>query len=206
MGVGSSARGTHQCPCPCTRLSSPFLMIPLSLPLVCCRQGVPQGQTEGGGIVLAYAGARAPRGAVTRQGVVHTDLQSPLDCPKTSLCLSPPQRVWLHDVKQRHATAESPTPHTGRGVVDTGQFINFLLHNHFITEFFKKKKSGEAKDSAFFPFSILLHKRAKPILPPGRANSKPSPSARTQTLYSPLTLSLPPYPLPPPPRVEPLDQ
>jgi hypothetical protein len=35
---------------------------------------------------------------------------------------------------------------------------------HFITENFKNKKSGEAKDSAFFPFFILLHKRAKPIL------------------------------------------
>jgi hypothetical protein len=50
-------------------------------PLVCCRQGVPQGQWESGGIVLAvHAGARAPRGGVTRQGVVLTDLQSLLDC------------------------------------------------------------------------------------------------------------------------------
>ena len=37
-------------------------------------QGVPQGQKE------SYAGARAPRGGVTRQGVVLTDLQSLLDC------------------------------------------------------------------------------------------------------------------------------
>jgi hypothetical protein len=32
-----------------------------------------------------------------------------------------------------------------------------LLRKHFITENFKNKKSGEAKDSAFFPFFILLH-------------------------------------------------
>ena len=32
-------------------------------------------------IVLATdAGPRAPSGGVTRQGVVHTDLQSPVDC------------------------------------------------------------------------------------------------------------------------------
>ena len=29
--------------------------------------------------------------------------------------------------------------------MNIGPFINFLLHNHFITEFFFKKKSGEAK-------------------------------------------------------------
>jgi hypothetical protein len=52
------------------------------------------------------------------------------------------------------------------GVVVTGPFLNFLLHNHFITEKFYKKKSGEAKDSANFSFFILLHKRAKPMLPP----------------------------------------
>jgi hypothetical protein len=33
-------------------------------------------------------------------------------------------------------------------VVISGAFINFLLHNHFITEKNLKKKSGEAKDSA----------------------------------------------------------
>jgi hypothetical protein len=41
-----------------------------------------------------------------------------------------------------------------------------LLHNHFITEFFLKKKSGEANDEANFSFFILLHKRAKPALHP----------------------------------------
>jgi hypothetical protein len=39
------------------------------------------GQTESGGRVLAVnAGARAPRGGVTRQGAVLTDLQSLCDC------------------------------------------------------------------------------------------------------------------------------
>jgi hypothetical protein len=51
-------------------------------------------------------------------------------------------------------------------VVVTGPFIKNLLHNHFITEFFFKKKSGEANDEANFSFIILLHKRAKPALPP----------------------------------------
>ena len=46
-----------------------------------CPQGVPHGQTESRGRVLAViAGARAPRGGVTRQGVVLTDLMSLLDC------------------------------------------------------------------------------------------------------------------------------
>jgi hypothetical protein len=34
-----------------------------------------------------------------------------------------------------------------------------------ITSYKKKSFSGEAKDSAIFPFYFLLHKRAKPILP-----------------------------------------
>jgi hypothetical protein len=41
----------------------------------------PHGQMESGGRVLAVnAGARAPRGGVTRHGVVRTDLQSLCDC------------------------------------------------------------------------------------------------------------------------------
>ena len=68
------------------------------------------------------------------------------------------------------------------GVVESEPFINFLLHNHFITEKFKKKKSGDVNDEAKFSLFILLHKRAKPILPPGRANSKPFPSARVEPL------------------------
>ncbi len=70
----------------------------------------------------------------------------------------------------------------------SGPFFKILLHNHFITDFFFKK-TGEAKDSAIFPFFILLHKRAKPILPP---YLHPNLRARTQTLYSPLTLTLSP--------------
>ncbi len=45
----------------------------------------------------------------------------------------------------------------------SGAFIIFLLHNHFITEILKKKKSGEAKDSVNFSFFILLRKRANPL-------------------------------------------
>jgi hypothetical protein len=50
----------------------------------CVRKGVPHGQTESGNVVLplyspSYAGARALRGGVTRQGAVLTDLKSPLD-------------------------------------------------------------------------------------------------------------------------------
>jgi hypothetical protein len=45
-------------------------------------------------------------------------------------------------------------------VVVTGQFINFLLRKHFITEIFLKKKSGDVNDEANFSLFILLHKRA----------------------------------------------
>jgi hypothetical protein len=50
-----------------------------------------------------------------------------------------------------------------------------------------KKKSREAKDSAIFPFFILLHKRAKPIHPPYLLPH----SARELKPILPLTLSLP---------------
>jgi hypothetical protein len=84
--------------------------------------------------------------------------------------------------------------------VISGAFINFLLHNHFITEKIYKKKSGEAKDSAIFPFFILLHKRANPILPP---YLHPHLRARTQTYTPPLPSPSPggsirPYLFPPP--------
>ncbi len=68
-------------------------------------------------------------------------------------------------------------------------YFLFLLRKHFITEKFYKKKSGDVNDEANFSLFILLHKRAKPILPPlptpslPRANSNPL---------------LPPYPHPPP--------
>jgi hypothetical protein len=72
-------------------------------PQACGRKCVPHGQTESGGIVLlTYAGPRAPRGGVTRQGVVLTDLQSLVDVNKLlslslSLCpsLPPPLSVSL---------------------------------------------------------------------------------------------------------------
>jgi hypothetical protein len=89
--------------------------------------------------------------------------------------------------------------------VISGPFFKKLLHNHFITEFFLKKKSGDVNDQANFSFFFLLHKRAKPVLPPYllphsarelKPFTPPLPSptfrARTQTLYSPLTLSLRP--------------
>ena len=66
-------------------------------------------------------------------------------------------------------------------------FSLFLLHNHFITEKKIKKKSGDVNDEVKFPFFFLLHKRAKPILPPYLL---PHLRARTQTLYSSLTFSL----------------
>ena len=46
--------------------------------------GVPHAHAESGGVVLA-AGPRVPRGGVTRQGVALTELQSLVDCQKTSL-------------------------------------------------------------------------------------------------------------------------
>ena len=76
------------------------------------------------------------------------------------------------------------------GVVVTGPFIKKLLHNHFMTEIFFKKKPGNVNDEVKFPFFFLLHKRDKPILPlpspsPPRVNSNPF---------------LPPLPSPSPPR------
>ena len=49
-------------------------------------------------------------------------------------------------------------------VVVSGPFIKNLLHNHFITEKFLKKKSGDVNDEANFSFFILLHNRANPKL------------------------------------------
>jgi len=59
----------------------------VSAPL--CQPGVPHGQKESGGIaLLLYAGPRMPRGGVTRQGVVLTDLKSLLDLSIKLLSLS----------------------------------------------------------------------------------------------------------------------
>ncbi len=103
-----------------------------------------------------------------------------------------PDRVCFM-VKESGGRTEAITPvrASWREVVITGPFINFLLHNHFITEFFLKKKSGDVNDEANFSLFILLHKRAKPILPP---YLPPPFRARTQNLYSP------PYLIPHPPR------
>jgi hypothetical protein len=49
-------------------------------------------------------------------------------------------------------------------------FFYFLLHNHFIN-IKKNLFSGEVKDSVIFLFFFLLHKRAKPILPPLKTSS-----------------------------------
>ena len=67
-------------------------------------------------------------------------------------------------------------------VVVTAPFINFLLHNHFITEKNLKKKSGDVNDEVKFPFffyfirelnlhspltySLTSARELKPILPP----------------------------------------
>ena len=73
------------------------------------RQGGPHGQTESGGRVLAVnAGARAPRGGVTRQGVVRTDLQSLLDFQLNSLSsppLPPPYKTTPGLAKGRSSSA-----------------------------------------------------------------------------------------------------
>jgi hypothetical protein len=42
--------------------------------------GTPQVRPRGSLVLAAGAGTRAPSGGVTRQGVVLTDLQSPVDC------------------------------------------------------------------------------------------------------------------------------
>jgi hypothetical protein len=74
-----------------------------------------------------------------------------------------------------------------REVVVSEPFILFLVHNHFITEKFLKKKSGDVNYEANFPFFFLLHKRAKPAPPPYLPSHPP---ARTQALYSPFTFPL----------------
>jgi hypothetical protein len=52
---------------------------------------------------------------------------------------------------------------TRTGVVSTGPFFKFFPCNHSVNIKKKISFSGEAKDSAIFPFFILLHNRAKPI-------------------------------------------
>jgi len=84
-------------------------------------------------------------------------------------------------------------------VVNSGALF-FLLHNHIINiqKFFFRRSKRECNFSLFF----LLHKRAKPILPPCLPSHPP---ARTQNLYSPLALTSPPTypPIPHSPRTHP---
>ena len=67
----------------------------------------------------------------------------------------------------REEGARGPRP-----VVIAGLFFLFLLRKHFITEIFFKKKTGDVNDEANFSFFILLHKRAKPILPKAGAEGR----------------------------------
>ena len=85
-------------------------------------------------------------------------------------------------VKESGGRTEAITPvrASWREVVITGPFINFLLHNHFITFFFKKK-SGDVNYEANFSFFLFCF-------------------TRELNRYSPLTYSLPSA------RVEPLAQ
>jgi hypothetical protein len=51
-------------------------------------------------------------------------------------------------VRDRGGEVEGPREAGAVPVVVTGPFIIFLLHNHFITEIFLKKKSGDESQSA----------------------------------------------------------
>jgi hypothetical protein len=78
---------------------------------------------------------------------------------------------------------------TRRIAVTISPYFIFLRRKHFITEKNSKNKSGEVKDSVFFPPLFLLHKLHNPMLPPC---PPPRPHARTQNLYSPFALPLAP--------------
>ena len=45
-----------------------------------------------------------------------------------------------------------------------GLFSHFLLHNHFITEIFLKKKSGDVNDEVKFPFFFNFIRELNPTL------------------------------------------
>ncbi len=84
-----------------------------------------------------------------------------------------------------------------REVVSNGPFKFFFffllaLRKHKKTEINCKKKSGDVNDEVNFPFFILLHKRAKPILPPlpPRTNSNPIPPPSPSAPSPPRALSL----------------
>ncbi len=48
------------------------------------------------------------------------------------------------------------------GVVITGPFINFLLHNHFITHKFQKKNPAKQKTAQFVPFFFCFIRELNP--------------------------------------------
>ena len=68
--------------------------------------------------------------------------------------------IW--QLLARFRSSRFPHSNPRLPVVITGPFIIFLLHNHSVIYKIIIFFSGEAKDSAIFPFFILLHKRAKP--------------------------------------------
>ena len=64
---------------------------------------------------LSYAGPRVPRGCVTRQDVVLTDLQSFVDCQSTSLSLSlSPSLACARSLSSLAAALPRPLPHRSR--------------------------------------------------------------------------------------------
>ena len=67
--------------------------------------------------------------------------------------------ICLYDMhyRERDTYAQHVYKHAHMQVVVTGPFINFLLHNHFITIFFKKKIwFRKQKTAQFFPFIICF--------------------------------------------------
>jgi hypothetical protein len=86
-------------------------------------------------------------------------------------------------------------------VVMVRPFSLFLLHNHFITDFFFKKNPAKHntkyKDSAIFAFYFLLHKRANSPLtlslrPSLRPSLEPLGSIKPLVLTSAYSLCAPP--------------
>jgi len=84
---------------------------------------------------------------------------------ETQLNLTRPLRISPGPRHLSRPLAAISTSDNMPAVVVTGQFKKKLLHNHFMTNFFLKKKSGDVNAEANFSFFILLHKRAKPIHP-----------------------------------------
>ena len=78
--------------------------------------------------------------------------------------------------------------HTHTQVVISRALFLFLLHNHFITEKFYKKKSGDVNDEANFSLFFCFKRELNPYSPLTYSLTL---RARTQTLYSaPPSLSL----------------